>query len=435
MVNVDSKEGCRLRAALERAVDKTNRADAAEALGKLRTLEPEEARWAHRLGETLSRLGRGQEAAQAFVDAARLYAKLGFLARAIAVAKLAIDIDPARADVLKTLDTQKAQELRRETRPTFRPSMPLGLPSSAARAVQALEPHADAGEDEIRFNDAPLSCAVNVQGADLGPPLLADEDVVLDEGADVDAEKISRMAGAMLFADIPVEALADLAREAERVELPDRGPVFVEEAAPDALFVIVEGRARVRRAGTASVELQEGDVLGESALLSEGVRSADVRAHGALVALRVSKAALDRVVAKHPVVGEVLFDLLARRLVANALETCPLFAPLDAPTRAEIARAFEVRRACPGTVLQDTGKRGDALYLVLSGVLKATGSAGTERLVHGAFVGHDTLVSRAPAERTVTAATDSVLLRLPAAKFATLATGLPPARAAREVAP
>jgi CRP-like cAMP-binding protein len=435
MVKVDSKEGCRLRAALERAVEKGNRADAADALGKLRTLEPDEARWAHRLGETLSRLGRGQEAAQAFVDASRLYAKQGFLARAIAVAKLAVDINPARADVLETLDTRKAQELRRETRPTLRPSGLAGFPSSAARAAQSLEPHAEAAKDEIRFNDAPLSCAVDVHGADLGLPLLSDEDVVLDEDDDMDAEKISRMAGAMLFADIPAEALADLAREAERVELPDHGPIFVEGAPADALLVIVEGRAQVSRAGTAGVELREGDVLGESALLSDGVGSADVRARGAFVALRVSKAALDRLVAKHPVVGEVLFDLLARRLVATALETCPLFAPLDAPTRAEIARAFEVRRARVGTVLQDEGKKGDALYLVLCGVLRATGSKGTERLVHGAFVGNDTLVSRAPAARTVTVATDSVLLRLPAAKFATLATPRPPAQAVREVAP
>jgi CRP-like cAMP-binding protein len=425
-----------LRGALERAVEKNNRAVTADVLGKLRALEPDEVRWPHRLGDTLCRIGRGQEAEEAFVDAARLYAKQGFLARAIAVAKLAVEINPARVDLLTSLDGRKAQELRRETRPTLPGTTPTGLSSSAARSVQSLEPHAEAGRDEIRFSDAPLSCAIDAQVADFAPALLADRDAAIgakvDKDNELDAKKISRMAGAMLFADIPEAALADLAREAERVELADRGPIFVAGAPADALLVIVEGCAQVCRAGTAGVELREGDVLGESVLLPGGVHPADVRARGAFVALRVSKAALDRLVAKHPAVGEVLFDLLARRLVANALETSPLFAPFDAPTRAEIARAFEVRRARAGTVLQDKGKRGDALYLVLSGALEAKGIKGTERLISGASVGHDTLVTRAPAERTVTAATDAVLLRLPAAKFAAFATESPPARALRQ---
>jgi CRP-like cAMP-binding protein len=425
-----TKEASRLREVLEKATLRNNRAAAADALAELTTLEADQPRWPHRLGETLVRLGRAHEAERAYVQAANLYAAQGFLARAIAVAKLAVEINPARATLLATLDPQPAQELRRENRPVTSPeASPTESPPLTA---QPLEPYAAAEEDEIRFDDAPMSCTIEAHLVDYEPgdvPGDVPGDDTFDPDTYLDAEKLSRMSGAALFADIPQEALADIAHEAERVELADRDPIFAQGAPADALLVIVEGRAEVRRVGQKAVELGEGEVLGESALLQDAQRSTDVRARGRFVALRVAKAALDRLVAKHPAVWDVLFGLLARRLVVNAFETSPLFAPFEPRTRLEIARAFEVRRARVGTQLLEKGKKGDALYVVLSGVLEATGDGTTERLVHGAVVGHDTLVMRAPATRDVTVATESMLLRLPAAKFSAFVTEYPPALA------
>jgi CRP-like cAMP-binding protein len=421
-----TKEASRLREVLEKATLRNNRAAAADALAQLTALEADQPRWPHRLGETLVRLGRAHEAERAYVQAANLYAAQGFLARAIAVAKLAVEINPARATLLTTLDPQPAQELRREHRAAPSPVVPATEPTPVP--AQPLLPHAAEEDDEIRFDDAPMSCTIEAQLVDYEPGDVPSDDT-FDPDAYLDAEKLSRMSGAALFADIPREALADIAHEAERIELADRDPIFAEGAPSDALLVIVEGRAEVRRAGQKAVELGEGEVLGESALLQDAERSTDVRARGHFVALRVAKPALDRLVAKHPAVWDVLFGLLARRLVVNAFETSPLFVPFEPRTRVEIARAFEVRRARVGTQLLEKGKKGDALYVVLSGVLEATGDGRTERLVHGAVVGHDTLVMRAPATRDVTVATESMLLRLPAAKFSAFVTEYPPALA------
>jgi cAMP-dependent protein kinase regulator len=427
-----TKEASRLRDVLQKAVERNNRAAAADALRELTAVEPNEARWPHRLGETLARLGRTREAEDAYEQAANLYAAQGFLARAIAVAKLAVELNPARAQLLETLDPQPAQDLRRENRPVTPASVvpvPAPLPTATPSTLgQPLEPHAAAEEDEIRFDDAPMSCTIEAQIVDYETSDLPDDDA-FDPDAYLDADKLSRMSGATLFADIPKEALADLAHEAERVELADRDAIFAEGAPADALLVIVEGRAEVRRAGTATVELGEGEVLGESTLLEDATRSADVRARGPFVALRIRKPGLDRLVAEHARIGEVLFGLLCRRLVLNAFETSPLFVPFETRTRIEIARAFEVRRARAGTVLQEKGKKGDALYVVLSGVLEAAGDGGTERLLHGALIGHDALVTRAPSTRNVTVAVESILLRLPATKFSAFVTEYPPALA------
>lgn len=245
------------------------------------------------------------------------------------------------------------------------------------------------------------------------------------------------MSGATLFADVPRDALADIAREAERVALPDGALILAKGGRADALLVVVEGHAEVRIEGMGPVLVGEGDVLGETTILADAVRTADVRARGDFVALRVNKEALDRIVAKHPEVGDVLFGLLARRLVSTALETTPLFAPFDPETRAEIARAFEVRRARAGTVLQEKGKKSDGLYLVLSGAARARAGEGdaAEPLTHGALVGHEMLLARAPAPRTVTIETEAVVLRLPATKFTAFVTEYPPALAYLSSAP
>jgi CRP-like cAMP-binding protein len=434
------KEAARLREVLEKAVEKQNRAGAADALLKLIVLEPDEPRWPHRLGETLARLNRTAEAERSYAQAATLYASKGFLARAIAVAKLAVELNPAREDLLRSLDPEPAQSLRRESRPTA-PVPPAAAaaianaPSSIpALSVHLLEPQAGA-DDEIVFEDAPASCIIEAQPEDFEIVIL-DEDVeevpasILPDGdEELDAERLSRMAGATLFADVSNEALADIAHHAERVAFTDGAVIFTKGGKSDALLVIVEGRAIVRVAGVPLIEMVEGDVLGETTILEDAVRTADVHARGELVALQVKKAALDAIVARHAEVGEVLFGLLARRQVADALETSPLFTAFEPATRVEIARAFEVRRARPGTVLAEKGKKSDGLYLVLSGVVEAREAGKSERLPRGTVLGHEMLVSRAPSDRTVAVATEAVLLRLPATKFTAFVTEYPPALA------
>jgi CRP-like cAMP-binding protein len=452
----EQKQAAKLREVLETAVAKQNRAGAADALHKLIQLEPDEPRWPHRLGETLARMSKPLEAERAYSQAAKMYAAKGFLARAIAVAKLAVELNPARVDLLRSLDPEPAQSIRRESRPTptlTAPEAPAAGEAEAepaaavvpppARSVPAisvhmLEPSDGAGDDEIRFDDAPASSAIEVSPEDFEVVIL-DEDIedevlsasasVVDDGRDLDAERLSRMAGAALFADVPREALVDIANESERVEFADGEVVFTKGAPSDALLVIVEGKAWVRVAGVPLIEIVEGDVLGETTILEDAVRTADVHARGTLVALRVTKPALDGIIKRHPKVEDVLFGLLARRLVADALETSPLFVPFEPALRVDIARAFELRRARPGTVLQEKGKKSDGLYLVLSGSVEAREGDKAARLAHGALLGHEMLVTRAPASRTVVVTRESVLLRLPATKFTAFVTEYPPALA------
>ena len=177
--------------------------------------------------------------------------------------------------------------------------------------------------------------------------------------------------------------------------------------------------------------LHEGDIFGEACLLDEGQRQADVRAETPLMTLRIGKSTLDAVTKEHPEVEGRLFEVLARRLVMNLMHTSPLFTVFEPALRLELAHMFEIRRAEPGTLIAERGRRSDALYVLLAGHLTATAADGAEptRVARGSAFGHTSLVGGGAADATVRAVSEAVLLRLPAARFASLAALYPPALA------
>ena len=76
-------------------------------------LRPDEARWPHRKGDLLRRMGRKDDAVVAYERAVELYANKGFIERAAATAKLMLAIDPSRADALERLEAETADALQR----------------------------------------------------------------------------------------------------------------------------------------------------------------------------------------------------------------------------------------------------------------------------------------------------------------------------------
>ncbi|MEY4581723.1 MAG: hypothetical protein RL701_6426, partial [Pseudomonadota bacterium] len=68
-------------------------------------------------------LGRNAEAVQCYVVAVGFYVDQGFIARAVAMAKTIVAMDPKRIDMLERIDPQAAQELRSNKRAPKRPFM------------------------------------------------------------------------------------------------------------------------------------------------------------------------------------------------------------------------------------------------------------------------------------------------------------------------
>lgn len=79
-----------------------------------------------------------------------------------------------------------------------------------------------------------------------------------------------------LFSRCSSRERATIARFMETAELPAGTDLIVEGEAGDALFVIIDGTAAIRRAGVEVATVGEGAYFGELAILDGGPRSATV---------------------------------------------------------------------------------------------------------------------------------------------------------------
>jgi CRP-like cAMP-binding protein len=128
-----------------------------------------------------------------------------------------------------------------------------------------------------------------------------------------------------LFAHLSKRHVRRIATLADEVRFRD-GRVIVEAGVPGTtFFVLADGRAKVYRSkiptGRPLARLGPGDFFGEMALLDGGPRSATVVADGDVVALRLSRSAFRKMVAREPSLSlTIMAELAARLRRGNATE-------------------------------------------------------------------------------------------------------------------
>ena len=172
-------------------------------------------------------------------------------------------------------------------------------------------------------------------------------------------------------------------------------------------------------------EVGPGGVVGEIVLLTGNARPANRDRAGARRLARLSRADFERLAARHPeALGEFLQRILPRLRRAQLVRVLiELFGELDAPALAELERELEWVRLPGGTTLFQEGDRGDDVYIVVNGRLRAllVGGEGRTRILEevgrGAAVGELALLTGEPRAATIVAVRDSDLLKLSRASF------------------
>jgi CRP-like cAMP-binding protein len=287
----------------------------------------------------------------------------------------------------------------------------------------------DVRPNETRFSNAPpaRSLKLDLTDLELQPRQPAPPPESIRPGPPT-ARTLSKLPLFPLFAEIPQQALIDIVKGAEILELKD-GTVVMRRGDPaDALYGIVEGSVDVVVPGQQTkMTLAEGDVFGESCMLAGEKRHADVVVRSHLVALKIPRAVFNQIVGSYPRLAEVLLELLTRRLLGNLLQTAPLFMEFDARGRQELATRFEIRRAPRGTLLAEIGKMMDGLYVNLTGTLEVMYADGRPGEVHesGTMFGQSSLLTHEPSDVTVRAMSNMLLLRLPSQGFHAIAMQYP----------
>jgi CRP-like cAMP-binding protein/tetratricopeptide (TPR) repeat protein len=522
----ESSRERKLRKQLDEALARQKDQDAIDVLGELIEADPKQPRWPHKRGDLYRKKNRRKEAVDCYKQATNLYADQGFLARAIAMAKTVVDLDPQQIDILERLDPEAARKIGRQPKAAAAPApapattakaepaaarksdpepkapaaakhsalLPEDEPPMRHRAIipegsgankyPPLPPHLSAPSTtkrgESRFREAlkrqasgntpepgpapraprrqrdlsqslldmaeELTIAPDVKPNETrfsnAPPPRTTIDLTDDElqprkaakpkeslrPPPPSAKKLSKLPLFPLFAELPQEALIELVKGSDVIELADGATVVKKGEPADSLYGVVEGSVDIVVPGQQwKTTLAEGDVFGESSLLVGEKRRADVIVRGYLVALRIPRQVFNQVFVAYPRLAELLLELLTRRLLGNLLQSSPLFQEFDAHGRQQLVQVFEIRRAARGTALAAIGKVMDGLYINLTGLLEVNYADGRAPEQHeaGTMFGQSSLLSHEASDVGVTALSNMLVLRLPNTAFHTIAMQYP----------
>lgn len=133
-------------------------------------------------------------------------------------------------------------------------------------------------------------------------------------GDTAQADRIERLRSVPLFADLSDEGLERVLAAAGEHDVP-AGYVLIQPDQPGAgLFIIEEGTVLVERP-SGTIELGEGEFLGELALLFDGaVHSVRVQAATPVRVLALAREDVTDLIESEPRVALAMLRVLARRL-------------------------------------------------------------------------------------------------------------------------
>jgi cAMP-dependent protein kinase regulator len=337
---------------------------------------PEDLASRQKVAELLQRLGRKKEAVDTYESVAIAWARQGWLLRAIALCKVILQFEPSHGRTQQMLVELYARRLAPRPRLTPAPVPAVAPPVAASAASRGVEP-------------------VSPESPPRHP----------------------------LFSQLDAAAFLAVMEQLALKSFEPGAPIVTEGEPGTSMFALVEGRVDVvrqlqggQRRKVAS--LGEGDFFGEMALLSEGPRLASVVAAERTTVLVLTREQVDRLVQRHPSVGEVLRSFHQERVLANVLRSNPLLASLTPAQREAAVQAFQLQTVPANQTLLTQGQAGEALYLILRGQCRVSHRHpdGHESqypvLREGDLFGELSVLLGLPATATVSTYSPCTLLRL-----------------------
>jgi CRP-like cAMP-binding protein len=125
---------------------------------------------------------------------------------------------------------------------------------------------------------------------------------------------VDLLARVPLFAGLSRRNLKKLAEHADVVTFDERDTIVEADQPGGTFYVLLEGEAKVIRAGRTVATVGPGDFFGEISLLDGGPRTATVAASTPVTAIRIFKRSFDKVVSQEPSVAAQILVVVARRL-------------------------------------------------------------------------------------------------------------------------
>jgi cAMP-dependent protein kinase regulator len=242
-----------------------------------------------RQAEILGMAGDRDRAVKVYRELAEKYARDGFYAKAIALYKKVLRLEPALADV--------TSELARLIEEDQRSRLPL--------------------EERLALDRQPSPPEV-VLDLDDTPP---EPDAIApypDRQAEADRVRNKELEASRLFTAFPEGALEAILASTELRSYAEGDIIVTEGEQGSSLFLIVSGGVKVFTRGERGehvplAELGPGDFFGEVSLLTGRPRTATITAKDEVTAIEIARDDVDEIAATHPGVLDVLRSFYERR--------------------------------------------------------------------------------------------------------------------------
>jgi len=117
-----------------------------------------------------------------------------------------------------------------------------------------------------------------------------------------------------LFSEFSKRDLNRLAEETDVVSFPAGAPIVEEGMLGATMFVVLSGEAKVLHGSRRLNTIRPGEFFGEVAILDGAARSASVVAETPLVAIRLYRRTLLRMLEAEPKLALKILDVLVRRI-------------------------------------------------------------------------------------------------------------------------
>lgn len=392
---------------------------------ELETLEPRDAQWPKRAGETYRRLNRDRDALEAFSRAAERYAQGGFLVQAIAVCKLILQINPQDDAALQRIAAMSEQIGAGPTRASVvadhNPNLAENTAVAALRrtpsGVSGLFPIPSDDSGRRRPSSSPPLAGPAPSSPRKPPAVLVPEEfeVDLESAPGVSANPVPG-SGARPAATAPsnVQAPRPRTRSKPITLLPNQGidSIDLKTEMPDAF-------ERDENSGVYVIPIDDDEFLGDQTtavrasvphIIVEDAVSAPIEVDAGAVdePTELNLDDIEEIPLPEPrVLGQA---------AARALGSTPLFSGLSQEALESFVSELQLVHLASGEVLFHEGEPGDALYVIVEGevVVEAEGPPRVEmaRLGAGAFIGEVALMTDQPRSATVAAIEDAELLRV-----------------------
>lgn len=226
----------------------------------------------------------------------------------------------------------------------------------------------------------------------------------------------------VLFSDLSHEEFMATVDKMKSIDVPEGTLIIREGDKGDSIFIIGSGEVSIFREDEDLNELwisnlEEGDFFGEFGFFSESGRIASVKAASDTTLLELSRQDLESIIGKHPGVKDVLLKFYKERVLDTLLAISPIFYPLGPEQRGMLLKSFVLNAMKKGEVILREGEVGDRMYFIQSGQVEVStekdgNSVFLAKLKPGDFFGEVSVITGKPRTATVKAVTDVRLLEI-----------------------